>query len=93
VPARQYLRQAFVRPYLAALPLVAAAVALHYTWAAPNLWILFVQFALCGLVYAAGVWAIGVTAEDRRKVLAGGMAVGRRLGLVRPGASGPRGNA
>lgn len=64
----QWLRTGCIRPMLAGVPLFAAAVALQLVWKPGNLFEVFVQFALCGLVYAGSAWLLGCTKPDRDEV-------------------------
>ena len=57
-----------LRALLGGLPLLAFGLAIHQIWHARNLMELMLQFAVCGLFYAASVWTISLTSEDRRKV-------------------------
>ena len=38
-------------------------------WVAPSLAVVLLEFALCGIVYAAGVWGLSLTTQDRNKVI------------------------
>ncbi|MCE9616607.1 MAG: hypothetical protein K8T26_20215 [Lentisphaerae bacterium] len=85
LPVRTLLRDAHGRSLLGALPLaLAGAVALR-AWPPHNLFIVFVEIGLCGLVYAAGVWRISLTPGDRSKLREGIARTVDRL-RSRPGA-------
>lgn len=63
-----YLRHSYIRPILAAVPLIAACAAIRITWATTNWWVLLGQVAICGAVYAPSTWFIGFVEQDRDKV-------------------------
>ena len=88
LPIRRYLSQGYARACLAAVPLIAAAVALRWFWEARNLFVVLAQFAACGLVYAASVWTLGLDKDDRTKI-ASALASVRGSILPRGGLGGP----
>lgn len=72
LPPQEYLRNAFVRPIVAAIPLLLTCFVIRRLWEPSNLFFVFVQFALCGGVYAVSAWFIALTDDDRGKLLAAG---------------------
>lgn len=72
----QYLKAGYARAFAAMVPLVGACALVRWLWEPTNmLWLLF-QFTICGLVYAGSVAVVGLTHEDRAKVLRGAREVG-----------------
>jgi O-antigen/teichoic acid export membrane protein len=65
----RFVRETYPRPFLGAIPLVICACTILQFWDAQNLLIVFAQFVVCGIVYAASVWAISLTSADRTKVI------------------------
>jgi len=59
------LMRGALRALSGAIPLVGACLVLHYAWKPESLPQVFVQFLLCGLVYAPSAWFISMTASDR----------------------------
>lgn len=54
-----------LRPLLAGIPLLGAAMLMQAIWPPANLFEVFVQFACCGIVYVPCVWGLGFTSADR----------------------------
>jgi len=65
----EYLKRSYPRPLAAALPLLLTCFVIRNSWEPSSLFQVFVQFALCGLVYAASAWHIALTPSDREKLL------------------------
>ena len=51
-----------------AVPMVVVGILMVLYWPAQSLVMILFQMALCGLVYAAGVWTLSLDTRDRRKV-------------------------
>ena len=68
LPASDWFRGGCLRALGCTVPLLLAAGALRMTWEPANLFWVFVQFGLTGLVYLAGVWVIGLQPDERRQV-------------------------
>jgi len=75
----EYLKRCHARPVAAALPLLLACFLIRRSWEPANLFSVFVQFALCLPVYAISAWCIGLTADDRTRLLATAAKAGARL--------------
>jgi O-antigen/teichoic acid export membrane protein len=82
----EYLKRAYARPLAAALPLLLACLVIRYCWEPSGLLFVFVQFALCGVVYAVSAWHVALTPDDREKLLA--TLAKARAGLRALGAGG-----
>ncbi len=57
-----------LRAMLGAIPLAATCLVLHYVWVPTRLLQVFIQFAICGLVYLPAVWFISMTHDERQRV-------------------------
>lgn len=56
------------RPLLAGIPLLGATIGIQAIWTPRNLLEVFIQFAICGMVYAASAWWIGCAHADRTEL-------------------------
>lgn len=65
LPVWRWFGSGCFRPLLAGLPLLGAAIGIQMIWPPRNLLEVFIQFALCGIVYAASAWWLGCTRSDR----------------------------
>lgn len=54
---------------LGAIPMGLVGGLIVCFWPAGSIWIVLFQMALCGLVYAVGVWYFSLDARDRHKVM------------------------
>jgi len=54
---------------LGVLPLIGFALALRFLWEPGSLWLVFLHFGFCALVYLASVWLITFNASDRVRAL------------------------
>jgi len=78
-----WLKVGCLRPALAGVPLALMAVVLQRMWVPQNLFVVFLQFGMCVLVYAASVWRVGLTRDDRVEVGQMIRRAGQKLGWVR----------
>lgn len=83
MPWSVWLRQGCVRALLCGIPPLATALLLRAVWEPTSLLLVFVHFAIAGLVFLAGAWAVGLEAEERRQVL----DLLRRFAARRPGSA------
>ncbi len=83
LPARAWFARGCARPVLASVPLVAAAMGLQKVWSPRNLLEVFVQFALCGVVYAGSAWIVGLERSDRAEVGQMIQRTLRKMGLAK----------
>lgn len=63
-----YLRQGYVRAWLAAAPLIGCCVLLRRFWEPSSLALVGLQFALCGVAYAVSVSVVVLSADERRRI-------------------------
>lgn len=57
-----------LRAMLCTLPMVVTLIVVQIVWRPDNLLVVFIQFGLGSLAYAAGVWSLGLTDSDREQV-------------------------
>ena len=65
----EYIRATYLRPFLCILPSIFAAL-FFQLWPEPATWtLLLIQMAVCTSIYSCMVWAVGLSHEDRKKVV------------------------
>ena len=65
---KAYFGEGHLRPLLGALPLLLFAFMLRSFWAPDRLWLVFLHFASCLLVYAFSVWFLTFDHADRNRM-------------------------
>ena len=73
------IRHAYITPMLGALPVLPAALAIRLFWEPANLFVIMLQFALCGVAYAGGVWLFSLTTADRDKIRAAASSLRKKV--------------
>jgi O-antigen/teichoic acid export membrane protein len=88
VPFGEYLRAGHARAFAAMVPLAAACALMRWLWEPSSMLWLAVHVVLCSLIYAVGVAVLGLTREDRAKLVRGAVEV-RRMVLAGIGVRKP----
>ena len=65
-----WFKEGCFRALLCGVPLAGFLAFLRRTWEPANLAMVFLQFALGSLVYAATVWRLGLRTDERGQLLA-----------------------